>query len=466
MRPRSVRARLTLWYTGLLTLTMLLLGGVAYGLLGYSLTRDLDRALQGVAVVLSEQPSRGRLAPVPPDIDAIFRRFFGMAPWDPFVERHHPWSARAPQESPPGTERLPLSAQALNRAANGLATFETFEGLEPYPVRVLTYPVREAGRITSIIRVGMSLESVAVTRRRFLLVMAALLPLAVLLAGGGGWLLARRALRPVDRMTEAARRISAEHLDERVHTTGTGDELDRLAATLNAMLDRLDMAFRQIRQFSADASHELQTPLTILQGELEVALRAPRTPDDYRRVLTSALEESARIARLVDGLLLLSRADAGVLRMDRQPVDLALLVTDVCEHLQVLAEARGVTVDCGPLTPITLQGDRHHLRRLLVNLVDNGVKYTPAGGRVTLGLHQDNAWAVLGMSDTGIGLAPEERERVFQRFYRAPAAVSRGEEGSGLGLCIARSIAEAHGGSIQVESAEGHGSTLTVFLPL
>ena len=466
MRPRSVRARLTLWYTGLLTLTMLLLGGVAYGLLDYSLARDLDRALQGVAMVLSEQPSRGRLAPVPQDIDAIFRRFFGMSPWDPFVERRHPWDARAPQESSPGAERLPLSTQALNRAANGLATFETFEGLEPYPVRVLTYPVREAGRITSLIRVGMSLESVAVTRRRFLLVMAALLPLTVLLAGGGGWLLARRALRPVDRMTEAARRISAEHLDERVHTTGTGDELDRLAATLNAMLDRLDMAFRQIRQFSADASHELQTPLTILQGELEVALRAPRTPDDYRRVLTSALEESARIARLVDGLLLLSRADAGVLRMDRQPVDLAHLVTDVCEHLQVLAEARGVTLDLGPLTPITLQGDRQHLRRLLVNLVDNGVKYTPAGGRVTLGLHQDGAWAVLGVSDTGIGLAPEERERVFQRFYRAPAAVSRGEEGSGLGLCIARSIAEAHGGSIQVESAEGHGSTFTVFLPL
>jgi len=312
MRPRSVRARLTLWYTGLLTLTMLLLGGVAYGLLGYSLARDLDRALQGVAMVLSEQPSRGRLAPVPPDIDAIFRRFFGMSPWDPFVERRHPWDARAPQESSPGAERLPLSTQALNRAANGLATFETFEGLEPYPVRVLTYPVREAGRITSLIRVGMSLESVAVTRRRFLLVMAALLPLTVLLAGGGGWLLARRALRPVDRMTEAARRISAERLDERVHTTGTGDELDRLAATLNAMLDRLDVAFRQMRQFSADASHELQTPLTILQGELEVALRAPRTPDDYRRVLTSALEESARIARLVDGLLLLSRADAGV----------------------------------------------------------------------------------------------------------------------------------------------------------
>ena len=409
MRPRSIRARLTLWYTSLLTLTILLLGASAYGLLGYSLARDIDRALQGVAVALSEQPSRSRLPAVAPDIDAIFRRFFGMSPWDRYVERRQPWSDRTPQESPSGTGQLPLSPQALNRAAAGLETFETLEGLGPYPVRVLTHPVREAGRITSLIQVGMSLESVSVTRRHFLLVMAAVLPLAVLLAGSGGWLLARRALRPVDRMTEAARRISAEHLDERVHTTGTGDELDRLAATLNDMLGRLDVTFRQIRQFSADASHELQTPLTILQGELEVALRAPRTPDEYRRVLTSALEESGRIARLVEGLLLLSRADAGVLRMDHQPVDLAHLVAEVCEHSQVLAKARGVTLDLGPLTPMTIQGDHQHLRRLLLNLVDNGLKYTLAGGRVTLALHQDGAWAVLRVADTGIGLAPEEQ---------------------------------------------------------
>jgi heavy metal sensor kinase len=466
MRPRSIRARLTLWYTGLLTLTILLLGASAYSLLGYSLARDLDRALQGVAVTLAEQPSRSRLSAVSPDIDAIFRRFFGMSPWDRYVERRHPWSDRAPQEPPAGTGRLPLSAQALNRAAAGLETFETFQGLGPYPVRVLTHPVREAGRITSLIQVGMSLESVSVTRRRFLLVTAAVLPLAVLLAGSGGWLLARRALKPVDQMSEAARRISAEHLDERIHTTGTGDELDRLAATLNDMLGRLDVTFRQIRQFSADASHELQTPLTILQGELEVALRAPRTPDDYRRVLTSALEESGRIARLVEGLLLLSRADAGVLRMDHQPVDLARLVAEVCEHSQVLAKARGVTLDLGPLAPVTMQGDPQHLRRLLVNLVDNGLKYTPAGGRVTLALHQDGAWAVLRVADTGIGLAPEEQERIFQRFYRAPAAVSKEAEGSGLGLCIARSIVEAHGGAIQVESTEGHGSIFTVRLPL
>ena len=152
--------------------------------------------------------------------------------------------------------------------------------------------------------------------------------------------------------------------------------------------------------------------------------------------------------------------------MDRQPVDLAKLMAEVSEYMRVLAEAHGVAMEFKSVVPITIQGDREHLRRLLLNLVDNGIKYTPAGGLVTLTLQRDGEWAVLRVADTGIGLAPEEQEQIFQRFYRAPAAVSRGEEGSGLGLCIARSIVEAHGGYVQVESAEGHGSIFTVCLPL
>jgi len=210
----------------------------------------------------------------------------------------------------------------------------------------------------------------------------------------------------------------------------------------------------------------LQTPLTILKGELEVALRAPRSADEYRHVLASALEESERVARLVEGLLLLSRADAGVLRMDRQPVDLAELVGEVGDSAHVLAEAQGVALEFKSVAPMTIAGDRMHLRRLLLNLVDNGLKYTPAGGRVTLTLQRDGEWAALRVADTGIGIAAEEQERIFQRFYRTPEAVAQSKEGSGLGLCIARSIAEAHGGRIHVESTPGCGSTFTVFLPL
>jgi heavy metal sensor kinase len=465
MRLRSLRARLTLWYMSLLTVTVLVLGSGAYGLLVYSLTHETDAALHGVATALAEQAQRQTTAFVPSDVDAIFQRFFGISPWERYFEMRDPFGRRAPQLSPPRTGQLPLSPQAVRDAAAGRPTMETVEGLGRYPVRVLTLPIYEAGRVARLMQVGMSLESFYVTRRHFLLIMAGVLPLALLLAGGGGWLLARRALAPVDRMTEAARRISAEHLAERLEETGVGDELDRLATTLNAMLGRLDDAFRQIRQFSADASHELQTPVTILKGELEVALRAPRSPEVYQRHLRSALEEVERIARLVDGLLLLARADAGVLRMDHTPVDLAQLVEEVYEQTRVLADLRHVTLDLGPVEPMTVHGDYQRLRQLLLNLVDNGLKYTPCGGRVTLALQRRGTGAALHVSDTGMGLSSEEQARVFQRFYRSAAARAQDQRGTGLGLCIAQSIAVAHGGRIEVASTPGSSSIFTVWLP-
>jgi heavy metal sensor kinase len=251
-----------------------------------------------------------------------------------------------------------------------------------------------------------------------------------------------------------------------VDETGAGDELDRLAQTLNAMLVRLDAAFQEMRQFTADASHELQTPLTILKGEVEVALRSPRSPEEYQRILKSALEEIDRIARLVEGLLLLARADAGVLRMDRRPLDLAQLIAEVYGQTCVLAEARSLNFRLGPVEPISVQGDYAHLRRLLLNLVDNAVKYTPADGHVTISLQSSGGWASIRVEDTGMGIPPEDQERIFQRFYRSAEARSLGEGGAGLGLCIARSIAEAHGGRIEVKSTPGGGSTFTVLLPI
>lgn len=182
--------------------------------------------------------------------------------------------------------------------------------------------------------------------------------------------------------------------------------------------------------------------------------------------MKSALEEIDRIDHLVEGLLLLARADAGVLRMDRRPVDLAQLVEEVYGQARVLADAQAIALHLGPMESVSIQGDPERLRRLLLNLVNNGIKYTPPGGRVTLSLQRDGGLASLRVSDTGIGLSKEERELVFQRFYRAAEARSRGEGGIGLGLCIARSIAEAHGGKIRVESTPARGSAFTVLLPL
>jgi heavy metal sensor kinase len=465
MRIRSIRARLTFWYSSLLTLTFLILGGVGYGLLSYNLSQDMDTALSGVAKVLADQGRRSGAASIPPDIDEAFRRFFGFSPWQRYFDMIVPpysQDLRPPSRS----GKLPLSPKAQENALKGFPTFETMEGLAPYPVRILTMPVIEGGRVVSLVQVGMSLEMSFRTQRRFLLTMAVLLPIGLLLSAGGGWLLAHRALKPVDRMAETARRISAEHLAARLEDTGANDELNRLAHTLNAMLERLDASFHQIRQFSADASHELQTPLTILKGEIEVALRTLRDPGEYQRVLKSALEEIDRLTRLVEGLLLLARADAGVLRMDHQSVDLAQTVEDVYRQAKILADSRNIHLLLGEMEPLSIQGDYERLRRVLLNLVDNGIKYTPAGGRVTLSLQRQGQWASFQVADSGIGLSPEDRTRIFERFYRSAEARSQGEGGSGLGLCIARSIVEAHDGKVQVESTPGQGSTFTVLLPL
>lgn len=462
---KSIRARLTLWYVSLLTVTLVILGGTAYGLLSYSLSHEVDAALSGVARSLAER-AHGPSSFVPAEVDEAFRRFFGFSPWDRYFQLFDPGGHRDPRLPAPHSGRLQLSPEALDNAAHGISTYETVAGPEDYPVRVLTMPVMEGGRMVNLVQVGMSLKNVSETRMRFLLIMAVLLPVGLVMAASGGLLLARRALRPVDRMAEAARRISAEHLAERIEGTGAGDELDRLASTLNEMLGRLDEAFSQIRRFSADASHELQTPLTILKGELEVALRSPRTPEEYQATLQSALEEIDRIAHLVEGLLLLARAEAGVQRMDRQPVDLTGLAEEVYWRLKVLADSRSIRFDSELGDPVVIRGDRERLRRLLFNLVDNAIKYTGQGGAVSLSVRSTNGSAAIEVSDTGPGISAEELEKIFLPFHRIPESDPAGVRGAGLGLSIARSIAEAHGGQIRVESAPGRGSTFSVLIPL
>jgi heavy metal sensor kinase len=426
----------------------------------------MDTSLDSVARALIERDQNRSTTFLPSEIDQAFRRFFGLSPWDHYFQMRDPSGNRDEHRSLPSTGKLPLSRKALDNAMRGLSSFETVEGLGEYPVRLLTMPVIESSRVINMIQVGMSLESVDETRLRFLLIMAGVLPLGLLLAASGGWLLAHRALKPVDRMTAAARRIGAEHLSQRVDETGTGDELDNLAKTLNQMLTRLDAAFGQVRRFSADASHELQTPLTILKGELEVALRSARTQEEYRATLESALEEVDRIAHLVEGLLILARAEAGVLKMDRQEVDLAQVLEEVYLRLKPLADSHGIELQLGSTEPLRIQGDRERLQRMTSNLVDNAIKYTGAEGRVTLELARENKWASILVSDTGIGIPIEEREHIFQAFYRTSQARSLAYRGTGLGLSIARSIAAAHGGTIQMESTPGQGSSFRVSIPI
>lgn len=464
MRVRSIRTRLTLWYTSLLALTFLMLGGIAYLMVAYTLYEDTDSSLKSVAIALAEKHKTEFNGGLPPDVNEIFRHFFGPVPIEPYFEwLDREGRVRREFNEPSG---IPFTPAAKQNAVAGIATYETVTGTGPYPMRILTWPVVELGRVTAIIRVGMSRMSLYKTISRFLLIMAVLFPLALALAGGGGWLFAHRALLPIDRMTETARKISGEALHNRLELTGAGDELDRLADTLNSMLSRLDETFAEMRQFTADASHELQTPLTILRGEIEVALRSIRSPDEYIRILKSALEEVERISALVEGLLLLARSDAGVLKMDCKAVDLVALAEDILGQVSSLATKRSVSLRLGNIEPIEIMGDPMHLRRLFLNLLDNGIKYTPSGGTVKLSIERRNEWAVVTVEDTGQGIPNDEKEKIFQRFYRSAEARSGGQGGSGLGLSIVDSIVKAHNGAVGLESSPGKGATFRICLPL
>ena len=263
-----------------------------------------------------------------------------------------------------------------------------------------------------------------------------------------------------------ARRITAENLDQTVPVKNEKDEIGQLTATINDMIRRLHDSFAQVRQFSADASHELRTPLTVMRGEIELCLRNPKTPDQYRHVLESSLEEILRMSKIIDNLLTLGKADIGAAEVTFSEVELKELVAELYEDSVVLAEQKEICVELKEASPIVIVGDRVRLRQLFLNLVDNAIKYTPEGGHVWLSVRRENGSAVFEVQDTGIGIPAGEQQKVFNRFYRVDKARSRERGGSGLGLSIAKWIAELHRGSISVASEHGKGSTFTVRLPL
>ncbi len=292
-------------------------------------------------------------------------------------------------------------------------------------------------------------------------------PLILLLASLGGYFLARKSLWPIALMNQQTQRITAENLSARLDVANPRDEVGRLAMTINALLVRLDAAFQEQKRFIADASHELRTPLAVLRGETEVALQQERGPAEYRESLALIKDEAERLSRIVENLFMLARQPVDAPSMIKEPVRLDGLVADCVRAAQVLAMQKGLrlTIDGAPRA-VTVDGDDEMLKRMLLNLLDNAVKYTPPGGRISVALGSQNGEARIVVTDTGIGIPVADQPRIFDRFYRVDKARSRALGGAGLGLSIARWIVEGHAGSLSVESAVGRGSSFTVELPL
>ena len=289
---------------------------------------------------------------------------------------------------------------------------------------------------------------------------------AVILGLLGGWWLTRRALAPVTKLTDAVEKIHEKNLGEKIPRTHNGDELDRLTEMFNAMTARLDDSFQRIREFTLHASHELKTPLTVLCGETETALRDESLSPDDRERLLSQLDEVRRLSKIVDGLTLLAKADAGQIALKLEPLDLGELVRDNFADLQILAEPQGIKVELKFCEEISVRGDRHRLRQLLLNLADNAVKYNQPQGRVTMSLRRRENFAEFQIANTGAGIPVEILPRVFDRFFRGDPAHESTIDGCGLGLSIAQWIISAHNGTIQIESMPSKSTTVTVKLPL
>jgi heavy metal sensor kinase len=462
--PRTLRGRLTLWYGGILTAMLVVLGGTAVILLDRGLRNNIDDSLSSVARTIAE--SVRHPAFFPSDIEDSLQRLLGPELAARLFQLLDPFGHIDPRVVPQGRSRLPLSAKAHDNAKRGQPTFETMTiGSGPTKsFRVLTLPVVRNGATVNIVQVAMSLENVEAARSRFLLVLLILAPVALAASALGGWFLARRALTPVDAMVDAARRIEAEDLSQRLPAQSSDDELGRLAAVLNDMLGRLEHSFGAVRRFSADAAHELRTPLTILKGEIEIALRSSLDPAEIRQALTSCLEEVDRLNALVEDLLLMARMEAKALTMPPTPINLADVVQDAAPALTELATRAGNHCSVIALAPLWVQGYESLLFRLVFNLAENAIKYTPEGGTIEVTLEQQDGSAVLQVKDNGAGIAAEAQEHIFDRFFRGDP--SREGSGTGLGLALVRSITELHHGQINLSSTPGRGSCFRVTLPL
>ena len=461
-----IRLRLTLWYVLLLSVILAAFAAGVYLLLRHTLYQNLDASVQNRAsalvnvvqydaggAALSLQTNSGQTGSGASSQRERFVRVFDLAGEVKFVEAD-------------GNHQVPVDREAVSAALDGRSTTRSTKYIrDDDRIRVAAVPIARKGAIVGVLEVGQAEEDVSKTLASLLLVMGIAYPAALALAGFGGMFLAGRALSPIDSITTAARNITAEDLSGRLDLQLPDDEVGRLARTFDDMIARLDDAFRRQRRFAADASHELRTPLTVIKGQIDVSLQRDREPEAYQGVLRDVNEEVDRLIRLAGSLLTLTRADGGQIPLTFEAVDVGDLVSGVVEQLRPAAGDRGVDLYLDAAPPVTVEADQDLLIQLMLNLLDNAIKYTPNGGRVHAGWETNAQSVELRVLDTGLGISPDDIPYVFDRFYRADKARSRAGGGAGLGLAISQWIAEAHGGSIRVVSAVGEGSTFTVSLP-
>ncbi|MCJ7545585.1 MAG: heavy metal sensor histidine kinase [Deltaproteobacteria bacterium] len=466
---KTIKFKMTLWYVAILGIILSCFSLFLYFTLADSLYKGVDNKIRTMAeIVASSTRSPLGVGTSMADLDQIMTERFGIRPLGRFIQILDESGRIGDRSTNLRDVQIPISVQTMKAASKGVLTFETVQVMGKYPLRIVTMPITENEKMVGIVQVGSSLEGVEEALHQLLLILLIAVPAALLIASAGGLFLANKALRPVDAITRIARSIGSGDLSQRIRIKRVNDELGRLASTFNEMIAKLEKSFRQVRRFTADASHELKTPLTILRGEVEVGLKKRRGLKEYERILASNLEEINRMSRIVEDLLTLSRADMGELTMEREEIELSALAREVWRDLRLLAKKKRIQLKFMDNGFTRVEGDSLFLRQLILNLTENGLKYTRAGGEVAVRVKGDRDQGVVRLlvTDTGDGIPQKDLKRIFDRFYRVDGARSRETGGTGLGLSICQWIAQAHKGRIAVESKVGKGSTFTVTLPM
>ncbi|MFQ5859676.1 MAG: sensor histidine kinase [Anaerolineae bacterium] len=472
----SIRIRLGILYGAVMALVLVTLGTALYYFLYLTLNADVNRTMEQAAetVAASARPA------LMPQIGLVvgFLEFDVFASPPIYVQAVNPEGVVRRTSSNLSGKTLPDLPDAIAEAHQGNTVWRDVHTRDAH-LRILSKPLILGGEtVIGVLQVGTSLNNIDRTLQQLLTILGVGGVISIILSTGLGFFLADRALGPIDRITQTALEITrTEDLSRRIRQIGPQDEVGRLATTFNEMLERIDRLFRTQQRFIADISHELRTPLTVIRGNLDILRRVnvgavqpePATDsgnDRHQQALGESLvameREADRMARLINDLLLLAQADAGV-QLRHELVEIDYLLLEVYRQGQALAngiDLQLMTEDRG-----LVAGDPDRLKQLLLNLVDNAIKYTPVGGRVSLGLAREDGWVRIDVADTGVGIPAEDLPHIFERFYRVDKARARKHGGTGLGLSIACWIADAHGGYIDVESEVGEGTTFTVWLP-
>jgi len=462
MRPRSIRFQLTAWYTAVLAVSLVLFGLSSWltvrQVLFHAVDEELEDRVEGVLKFMENQIGSLSIE----EIRDEFKEHSVLGPGGDLFQVCDAQGVWLYRSASLEDAEVPIARPSSLTKEGNRESRKVKEAI----VRFLSRPVTVLGKPYTV-QVAALTGEIEEGLNGFRTALLFLIPVVLAVATAGGWWMSRRALAPVDEITASAQSIGERSLSQRLPVPPTDDELERLSRTLNQMLERIEGAFHRVTQFTADASHELRTPVALVRTTAELALRKRRSEDEYRQALSEILAESVRTTGLIENLLMLARADAGKSQLERTPVDVEALLLEAGEQARKLADRKDLRFRLEAFeSPPRVVGDVAALRRLLLILLDNAIKYTPPGGSVSMSARVAGARLHIDVTDTGVGIDGEDLPHIFERFYRADKSRSRDLGGSGLGLALAKWIADAHQAKIAVESVVDRGSTFRVDLPV